>query len=113
MLRKANESVAWQPTAERNIQLHDEPAPEVQVLKNYFSLPWFYCVESIYAPCGVVIAWTKFDKSESPTHILNFLESVYPNEESRPDYVCIDKACLVLCTSLNNGSWDQIWKKTT
>ena len=113
MLRNPNENVAWQPTAERNIQPHDEPAPEVQVLKNYFSAPRFYCVETICAPCGVVIAWTKFDKSESPTHILNFLESVYPNEESRPDYVCIDKACLVLRTSLNNGSWDQIWKKTT
>ena len=113
MLRKPNENVPWQPTAERNIQPHDGPAPEVQVLKNYFSPARFYCVETICAPCGVVIAWTKFDKSESPTQILNFLEEVYPNEESRPDYVCIDKACMVLHTSLSNGSWDHIWKKTT
>ena len=27
---------------------------------------------------------------------LNFLESVYPTEDSQPDYICIDKACLVL-----------------
>ncbi|KAF8227596.1 hypothetical protein L208DRAFT_1295916, partial [Tricholoma matsutake] len=30
-----------------------------------------------------------------------------------PAYICIDKACLVLCTSIANGSWESIWKKTT
>jgi hypothetical protein len=62
-------------------------------------------VETICAPCGIVIAWTKFAKSESPTNILNFLETVYPTEESHPDYICIDKACLVLCTAIANGKW--------
>jgi hypothetical protein len=38
---------------------------------------------------------------------------VFPVEESRPDYICIHKACAVLCTAIANGSWDQIWKKTT
>ena len=69
-------------------------------------------VETICAPCGAVIAWTKFDKSESETQILKFLVSVYPTEESRPDYICIDKACRVLCTAISNGSWDRIWKKS-
>ena len=55
--------------------------------RNYFSVKWFYCVETICAPCGVVVAWIKFDKSESPTKILNFLESVYLTEELRPDYI--------------------------
>ena len=64
------------------------------------------------APCGVVIAWTKFDKAESPTNILKFLEEVFPTEESRPAYICIDKACQVVRTAINNGSWDT-WKKTT
>ena len=41
------------------------------------------------------------------------MESVYPTEESRPDYICTDKACRVLCTAISNGSWDRIWKKTT
>ena len=45
--------------------------------------------------------------------ILNFLESVYPTEESRPDYICIDKACAVLHTAITNGSWERVWKKTT
>jgi hypothetical protein len=69
-------------------------------------------VETICAPCGVVRAWTKFAKAESPTNILNWLQSVYPNVEERPDYICIDKACLVLRTAISNGSWN-IWKETS
>jgi hypothetical protein len=49
---------------------------------NYFSAPHFYCVETICAPCGVVIAWAELVKSMSPTKILNFLESVFPTLES-------------------------------
>ena len=113
MLRQPGENRPWQPTTERVHQPHDEPAPDVQRSKNYFSAGRFYCVETICAPCGVVIAWTKFDKSESPTQILNWLESVYPTEESRPDYVCIDKACVVLRTAITNGSWERVWKNTT
>ena len=45
-----------------------------------------------------MIAWTKFPRSESPTNILKFLEDVYQNEASHPDY---------------NGSWDRIWKHMT
>src|ERR1700723_893746 len=70
------------------------------------------CVETLCAPCGVVVAWTKFAKAESPTNILQFLQKVYLTEESRPAYICIDKACLVLRTSIINGSWN-MWKKTT
>jgi len=73
--------------------------------KNYFSAPRFYCVETICAPCGVVVTWAKFPKSESPTKILAFLETVFPAEESRPDYIYIDKACLLLKTAIRNGSW--------
>jgi hypothetical protein len=112
MLQRPGERLPWQPVAQTNQQPHDEPTPEVQ-RDNYFTPNHFYCVETICAPCGVVIAWAKFAKSESPTNILAFLESVYPNEESRPDYICIDKACLVLRTAITNGSWDAIWKNTT
>ena len=111
MLRRPGENLPWQPNIQRNFQPHDQDVPEHQK-KNYFSPNRFYCVETICAPCGTVIAWTKFAKSESPTHILDFLASVYPTEESQPDYICIDKACLVLRTSISNGSWDE-WKKTT
>ncbi|KAF8885048.1 hypothetical protein BD779DRAFT_1442795 [Infundibulicybe gibba] len=101
----------WQPALQRNNQPHDEDAPERE-RKNYFSPSRFYCVETICAPCGAVIAWTKFDKAESPTNILQFLEDVYPTEESCPDYICIDKACLVLRTSIVNKSWD-MWSRTS
>ncbi len=43
---------------------------------------------------------------------MRFLEKVYPTTESRPDYVCIDKACLVLHSCLINGKWDE-WKNST
>ena len=111
ILRRSQENLPWHPNIQRNLQPHDLNVPEQQK-KNYFSPNRFYCVETICAPCGTVIAWTKFAKSESPTHILEFLSSVYPTEESRPDYICIDKACLILHTSISNGSWDE-WKKTT
>ena len=87
-----------------------KPAPVgyVQLMAVAVRIP----VETLCAPCGVVVAWTKFAKAESPTNILQFLHTVYPTEESRPAYICIDKACLVLRTSIINGSWN-MWKKTT
>ena len=103
----------WQSSIIRNTQPHDEPATDTEPQrKHYFAPACFYCIETICAPCGVVIAWAKFAKAESPTNILQFLESVYPTQISRPDYVCIDKACAVLRTSIANGSWDS-WKLTT
>ena len=69
-------------------------------------------METICAPCGVVVAWTLFDKSESPTKILDWLEDVYPTANLQPNYICIDKVCMVLQTAISNGSWD-IWKETS
>ena len=34
-------------------------------------------------------------------------------EDSKPDYICIDKACLVLHMAIANGSWNHTWEKTT
>ena len=112
LLQRPGENLPWQPAAQVNLQPHDELAPETQ-RRNYFTPSHFYCVETICAPCGTAIAWAKFAKSESPTNILNFLETVYPTEESHPDYICIDKACLVLQTAIANGSWDANWKNTS
>ena len=111
MLQRPGENNPWEPNCRGpNPQQHDDPNAEPRPAPNYFHAARFYCVETICAPCGVVIAWTKFAKSESPTNILNFLGKVYPTEESRPDYVCIDKGCQVFATAVANGSWD-IWKK--
>jgi hypothetical protein len=113
MLQRPGENNPWEPCRRGpNPQQHDDPNAEPQPPPNYFRAGRFYCVETICAPCGVVIAWTKFPKSESPTNILNFFGKVYLTEESRPDYICIDKGCQVLATAVANGSWE-IWKKTT
>ena len=94
-----------------NNQPHDKPAEEID-RSHYFSPSRFHCIETICAPCGVIIAWAKFAKAESSTNILCFLKSVYLTEISRSDYICIDKACAILCTSIVNGSWET-WKNTT
>ena len=112
MLQKPRESQAWNPQRRGpNRWRHDddddddeEPPPS----PNFFGPARYYCVETICAPCGVVIAWTKFARSESPTNILKFLEDVYQTEASRPDYIYIDKGCKVLRTAVRNGSWDRI-----
>ena len=95
----------------RDYQPHDQDSPENQRL-NYFRPAQFYCVETITAPCCVVIAWTKFARSESPTNIMAFLESIYSTEESRPDYICINKACLVLKHCISSGKWHE-WENTS
>jgi hypothetical protein len=112
MLQRPEERNAWQPGLRRTVQPHDDDEDVIVPRHNYFGAARFYCVETITAPCGVVIAWVKFDRAESPTNILNWLEKIYPTEESRPHYICIDKACRVLRTAIANGSWDR-WKKTT
>ena len=111
MLQWPRENYPWQPNRRGpNPQQYDDPNEDPPLPSNYFCAARFYCVETICAPCGVVIAWTKFARSESPTNILNFLGKVYPTEESRPNYICIDKGCQVLATAVTNRSWD-IWKK--
>ncbi|KAF8982923.1 hypothetical protein BDQ17DRAFT_1394010 [Cyathus striatus] len=91
---------------------HDQPNCEPQEPDNYFVAPRFYCVETICAPCGVVIAWTKFAKSEGACQIVEFLENVYPMQETRSSYVYIDKACVVLKFLINSHNWN-IWKAST
>ncbi|KAF8961578.1 hypothetical protein BDZ97DRAFT_1664120 [Flammula alnicola] len=114
MLQRPGESQPWNPQRRGpNPQRHDDDEEEPPLSSNYFSPARYYCVETICAPCGVVIAWTKFARAESTTNILNFLESVYQTEESRPDYICIDKGCKVFQTAVRNGSWDRIWKHTS
>ena len=110
--RSDEERVAWLPQRNHQEQPHDDEANPQNRRDNYFVPPRFYCVETICAPCGAVHAWTLFDKAESPTNILNFLAAVYPTPDERPDYVCIDKACMVLHTAISNGAWN-IWKETT
>jgi len=43
---------------------------------------------------------------------LDFLDKVYPDTSSRPDYICIDKACKLLRHAVASGRWEA-WKNTT
>jgi hypothetical protein len=114
LLRRSEvEGLPWVQASDRTVHPHDQPAPQrTTQVQNHFVAPRFYCVETICAPCGVVIAWTKFAKAESPSNILDFLESVYPDSTVRPDYVCIDKGCLLLRHAVASGRWND-WKDTT
>ena len=110
--RSEEEHLPWLPQINCQVQPHDAARAPQNRKDNYFVAPRFYCVETICAPCGAVIAWTLFHKAESETSILEFLEAVYPTPDLQPNYVCIDKACRVLHTAISNGAWNT-WKETT
>ncbi|KAF9496952.1 hypothetical protein BDN71DRAFT_1482021 [Pleurotus eryngii] len=77
--------------------LEEQEVEEVSGTKynNYFSAPRFYCVETICAPCGVVIAWRKFAKAEGVAKILRFLEDTWcnpaPLNGAAPNLVVVDE----------------------
>jgi hypothetical protein len=112
MLNRHQENLPWNEREGHEQQPHDQPPPEPRKLKHFFSPATFYCVETICAPCGVVIAWAKFAKSESESNILAFLNQVYPSMDSHPDYICIDKACRLLKHIVAQGQWNT-WSPTT
>ena len=66
MLRRPEENLEWFPAPREHVNNpHDGPVFPDRQIKNYFSPNHFYCGETICAPCGIVVAWTKFAKSES------------------------------------------------
>ena len=60
-LQRPAENLEWQAEITENAQPHNQEAPEVPQ-KHYFGPAQFHCVETICAPCGVVIGWDKFCK---------------------------------------------------
>ena len=112
-MQRPNENLQWQAQAIHGQNRAHDALPddeEEQGPAHYFGPARYYCVETICAPCGVVKAWTKFDKSESPTKILDFIARVYPDPDSQPSYICIDKACQVLRTAVANGAWQEFFQ---
>ncbi|KAF8992085.1 hypothetical protein BDQ17DRAFT_1392896 [Cyathus striatus] len=85
----------------RQVQTHDIISSREEKKKDYFSPSQFYCVETICAPCGVVLAWAKFDKSESIDQIFDFLEKVFPTEDVQP-------TCVLLKSAATNGKWIEV-----
>ena len=55
LCRTAEENQPWLPGIAHPHQPHDEVAPQ-PCQGNYFTTTRFYCVETICAPCGVVVA---------------------------------------------------------
>jgi len=102
----------WQRQLNVTTQPHDENQSDDHQRRNYFTPNRFYYVETLCSPCGVVLAWTKFAKAESPTNILTWLENIYPVQESRPSYIAINKACQVVRTAVQSGLWEE-WRHTT
>lgn len=116
LLRRSDEeTLPWNPARRTRAvaPAHDaDGEPALPNRKHYFSAGRYYCVETICKPCGVVLGWAKFYRSESPTQIMEFLEKMFKKPESRPSYVTIDKACLVLKRAVTSGQWNS-WKLTT
>lgn len=111
MLNRKHENLAWNPKSNSATQPHDEPPPEIKKTKHFFGPATFYCIETICLPCGLVVAWAKFAKSESESNILQFLNNIYQKKSSHPNYVCIDKACRVLKHITAQGHWND-WDTT-
>jgi hypothetical protein len=114
MISRPTEGLPWLNPADRVNLAHDrvQPDEEDDTRKHYFGPSKYYCVEIACAPCGTVIAWTKFDRSESPNKILKFLEDIFSTPESRPSFICIDKACQVFRTAIVNKSFATTWANT-
>jgi hypothetical protein len=112
VIHRPGEHHPWQEAPNHLPNPHDEEDSDPIPGKHYFSPRKYYCVETLCAPCGVVIAWALFSKSESPTNIMKFLTSVYPTPDTRPSFICIDKACIVLKTVTNQPTF-QNWLQTT
>jgi hypothetical protein len=87
ILQCPGEHQVWQTVPDASIQQpHDDEVetenPQPTTKENtYFSSNHSYCVETACAPCGVVLAWTKFPKSESPTNVLNLLDELFVKKE--------------------------------
>ncbi|KAF9492910.1 hypothetical protein BDN71DRAFT_1591371 [Pleurotus eryngii] len=94
ILRRAQEErQEWIPHAAGAEELEHDNLEEQEVeqvsgtkYNNYFSAPRFYCVETICAPCGVVIAWR--------------------------NYIAIDKGCALLKHIVKQHHWPT-WEPTT
>jgi hypothetical protein len=119
MLQRPGENNAWEPNHRGpNPQQHDDPDSEPRLAPNYFRPARFYCVETICAPCGVVIAWTKFAKSESPTNILNFKFIQQKNQGLIISVLIKAVKCLQLQWQMEVGIFgkkllDLLWMPTT
>lgn len=79
------------------------PAPASNRIQHTWQYRHIHCLETVTRPCGCILAWTKFATSESPTNIIRMIEEIFPNPDSRPSYIVIDKACRILVMLISRG----------
>ncbi|KAF8577058.1 hypothetical protein K439DRAFT_1365583 [Ramaria rubella] len=79
-----------------------EPAGDVwnPDVKHLWQAQHIKVVEFAVAACGLPLAHTKFPFAEGEHEISQFLADMWPatNQEHRPSYIVIDKACKVMPT---------------
>jgi hypothetical protein len=65
-LRQADDTLPWMQQRSSNQQPHDQEANDSQSNKDHFIPSRTYCVETLCAPCGVVVAWTNLQRQSHP-----------------------------------------------
>jgi hypothetical protein len=108
MQRATKEKRPWDGSGRAPAAAHDAEQDDVEddEQDNYFSPGRFYCVELMVRPCGMPIAWDLFDKSESPSKIVNFIERHHPTIQDKFSYYCVDKGCQILRHLLASKRWE-------
>lgn len=109
-IRNADQNpTPWNPArrTRSTAPAHDDDTAETEppARTNYFTPGRFYCIELMVNPCGVPVAWTLFDRSESPTQIISFINAVHTRPADKSQYYCIDKACQVVRRLVSTGQW--------
>jgi hypothetical protein len=96
-----------------------EPIPEQwdSTIKHYWQARHIKVVEIAVAACGMPISHTKFPFAEGTTDIARFMNDTWPADspERRPNFLSIDKGCLVMATLDVNDELTGIngWMATT
>jgi hypothetical protein len=96
-----------------------EPIPEQwdSTIKHYWQARHIKVVEIAVAACGMPISHTKFPFAEGTTDIARFMNDTWPADspERRPNFLSIDKGCLVMATLDVNDELTGIngWMTTT
>jgi hypothetical protein len=106
--RRPLEAAPWRPDIPNQVHpAHDEPEGEEHASQysHYFVAGHFWCVETMMRPCGVVLAWDLWDKSESVSKIAAFIQKHHPTPETKAAYYAIDKGCQLLRHLLISGKW--------
>ncbi|PPQ91311.1 LOW QUALITY PROTEIN: hypothetical protein CVT25_006598 [Psilocybe cyanescens] len=113
-LEKKNTILALQPfiVLKQSVShvLHDQPPAELEKKNTILVLQPFIVLKQSVS--HVVLLRHGQNLQDQNPNILAFINKVYLAKESRPYYICVDKACTVLKHIAAQGHWDE-WSQTT